>query len=97
MRVSGATFVRNALKFDYPVVESIRSILPVCDEFIVNVGESEDETLGLIESIGDPRVRIVRSAWDETSRRTSPSPNAAETGSSIFRPTRSCTRSTSTP
>jgi len=68
MKVSGATFVRNALKFDYPVVESIRSILPVCDEFIVNVGESEDGTLGLIESIGDPRVRIVRSAWDETSR-----------------------------
>lgn len=68
MKVSGATFVRNAAKFDYPVIESINSILPVCDEFVVNVGESEDDTVGLIESIGDPRIRTVRSAWDESSR-----------------------------
>jgi hypothetical protein len=68
MKVSGATFVRNAVKFDYPVVESIRSILPITDEFVVNVGESEDETLGLIESIGDRRIKVVRSAWDEKSR-----------------------------
>ena len=38
MKVSGFTFVRNVVKYDYPVVESIRSILPVVDEFIVNVG-----------------------------------------------------------
>jgi glycosyltransferase involved in cell wall biosynthesis len=68
MKVSGVTFVRNAVKFDYPVVESIESILPICDEFIVNVGESEDATLDLVESVGDPRVRIIRSAWDERSR-----------------------------
>ncbi len=68
MKVSGATFVRNAVKFDYPVTESIRSILPICDEFVVNVGESEDGTLDLIESIADPRISIVRSAWDEAAR-----------------------------
>ena len=68
MKVSGATFVRNAIQFDYPVAESISSILPICDEFVVNVGESEDDTLGLIRSIGDPRLRIVESAWDENRR-----------------------------
>ena len=48
MKVTGFTIIRNALKFDYPVVEAITSILPLCDEFIVAVGNSEDETLQLI-------------------------------------------------
>ncbi len=68
MIVSGATFVRNAVEFDYPVVESIESILPICDEFIVNVGRSTDSTLDLIRSIGDPRLRIIESVWDESRR-----------------------------
>jgi hypothetical protein len=68
MKVSGATFVRNAVEFDYPVLESIRSILPVCDEFIVNVGESEDATLDLIGSIDSPKIRVIHSEWDESKR-----------------------------
>ena len=43
---------------------SIKSILPICDEFVVNVGDSEDNTLALIESINDPKIRIVQNAWD---------------------------------
>ncbi|HLG02047.1 MAG TPA: glycosyltransferase family 2 protein, partial [Bacteroidia bacterium] len=58
MFVSGFTIVRNAIKFDYPVVEAIRSILPLCDEMVVAVGDSEDNTLGLIESIGNPKIKI---------------------------------------
>ena len=69
MRVSGFTFVRNVVKYDYPVVESIRSILPVVDEFIVNVGRCDDGTLELIRSIGDPKIKIVESVWDETLRK----------------------------
>ncbi len=68
MKVSGFTFVRNAIKYDYPVVESIRSILPVCDEFIVAVGHSEDDTRNLILSIGDPKIRIIDTFWDDTLR-----------------------------
>ena len=49
MQVSGLTFIRNAAKFDYPVVEAITSILPVCDVFYVGVGNSEDGTRQLIE------------------------------------------------
>jgi glycosyltransferase involved in cell wall biosynthesis len=69
MKVSGFTFCRNAVRYDYPVVESIRSILPIVDEFIVNVGRSEDGTLEVIRSIGDPKIRIVESVWDETLRK----------------------------
>jgi len=68
MKVSGFTIVRNAVKYNYPVVESIRSILPICDEFIVNVGESEDETLDLVQSIGSEKVRIIGNEWDMLQR-----------------------------
>jgi len=64
MKISGFTIVRNAVKYQYPVVESIRSILPICDEFIVNVGDSEDGTCELIRSIGDCRIRIFENSWD---------------------------------
>ena len=59
MKVSGFTFVRNVVKYDYPVVESIRSIFPVVDEFIVNVGRCDDGMLQLIGSIGGTKVRIM--------------------------------------
>lgn len=68
MKVTGFTFVRNALKFDYPVVESILSILPICDDFVVSVGNSDDDTLSLIKNIESPKIRIVESVWDDTLR-----------------------------
>ncbi len=49
---------------DYPVVEAIRSVLPVVDEMVVLIGDSQDETVCLIESIGDPKIRIHHSTWD---------------------------------
>jgi glycosyltransferase involved in cell wall biosynthesis len=64
VKVSGFTFVRNAIKLQYPIVESIRSILPIVDEFVVNVGDSEDDTDELIRSIGSPKLRILRSTWN---------------------------------
>jgi hypothetical protein len=64
MKISGFTIVRNALKYHYPVVESIKSILPICDEFIVNVGDSQDATLSLIMAIRDPKIRIIQSKWN---------------------------------
>ena len=66
MKTCGFTIVRNAVKYDYPVVESIRSVLSVCDEFLVLVGKSEDNTLELIRSIGSPKIRIVESVWDDS-------------------------------
>jgi hypothetical protein len=70
VHVSGFTIVRNAIKLDFPVEASIRSLLPVCDEVVVNVGRSEDETLALVRSIRDPKIRIVETEWDMTRRNT---------------------------
>ncbi|MGE0443002.1 MAG: hypothetical protein AB7L66_15475 [Gemmatimonadales bacterium] len=64
MMISGFTIVRNAIELDFPVVESIRSILPWCEEVVVNVGHSTDGTLDLVRSIDDPRIRIIETAWD---------------------------------
>jgi len=62
--LSGFTLVRNAIKLDFPIVPAIRSILEVCDEVVVNVGASEDDTRDLVAAIGDPRVRILDRVWD---------------------------------
>ncbi len=64
MKVSGFTIARNAIKFGYPIVESIESILPICDEFVVNVGDSDDGTLDLIKSIKSDKIRIIETRWD---------------------------------
>ncbi|TXB65287.1 glycosyltransferase family 2 protein [Vicingus serpentipes] len=68
MKVCGFTIIRNALKFDYPVVESINSILPLCDEFVVAVGNSDDDTLELIKSINSPKIKIIETIWDDNLR-----------------------------
>lgn len=68
MKISGFTIVRNAIKYDYPIVEAITSILPICDEVIVAVGKSEDETLELIRSINSPKIKIIETVWDEKLR-----------------------------
>ena len=69
MFVSGFTFVRNAIKFDYPVIEAILSILPICDEVIVAVGNSDDDTLGLIKSIDSSKIKIIETVWDDSLRK----------------------------
>lgn len=74
MKISGFTIVRNTIKYNYPVLESINSILPLCDEFVINVGDSEDETLkliqGLIKAIKRPKFKILQSTWDLSSGST---------------------------
>lgn len=69
MKVSGFTFVRNAIKYDYPIIEAIRSIEPLCDEIIVAVGDSEDGTLELIEGIQNPKIKIIQTTWDDSLRK----------------------------
>ncbi|GIW39599.1 MAG: hypothetical protein KatS3mg076_0176 [Candidatus Binatia bacterium] len=64
MRLSGFTFVRDAETLGYPVEASIRSILPLCDEFVVVLGRSSDRTEALLERIGSPKLRILRTEWD---------------------------------
>jgi len=68
MKVTGFTFIRNAVQNDYPIVEAISSILPLCDEFVVAHGNSDDETLQLIEKIGSDKIHIIQTSWDDTLR-----------------------------
>ena len=66
MRIAGCTIVSNAVRLDFPIVPSIRSLLEVCDVVVANVGPANDGTLDLLASIRDPRLRVLRGRWDLT-------------------------------
>lgn len=68
MKITGFSFIRNAITNDYPISEAIRSILPLCDEFIVALGNSSDETSELIKSIAPEKIKIVDTVWDDSLR-----------------------------
>ena len=65
MKVSAFTFIKNGQILGYPFLQSIQSILPIVDEFVINVGSSEDETLDMIRSIQDKKIRIIQSKWND--------------------------------
>jgi len=67
MKVCGFSFLKNAVKYDFPFEESLRSLLPLCDEVIVAVGKSDDETLERIKSI-DIKIKIIETSWDESQK-----------------------------
>jgi glycosyltransferase involved in cell wall biosynthesis len=69
MKISGFTFIRNGVTLGYPFVPAIRSILPLCDEVIVNVPRSTDDTLAMVKAIGDPKIRVIETEWDESLRK----------------------------
>lgn len=68
MKVSGFSFLRDGIKLGYPFVESIRSALPVVDEFIVAVGKSDDGTLERLQALREPKLRLVETTWNEQCR-----------------------------
>jgi hypothetical protein len=68
VKVSGFTIVRNVIRYDYPVVESIMSVLPLCDEFIISVGKSDDDTMKLMNMISNEKIKIIESVWDDNLR-----------------------------
>lgn len=68
MKISGFTFIRNGSALGYPYLPSIRSLLPLCDEVIVNVPRSTDDTLDQVRAIADPKIRILETEWDGAKR-----------------------------
>jgi hypothetical protein len=62
--ISGFSFVKNAIKLYYPIVEAITSVLPLVDEFVIACGDSDDGTTDLIRSIDDPKIKIIETTWD---------------------------------
>lgn len=68
MLVSAFTFIRNGDMLGYPYIESIKSVLPLVDEFIVNVGPSEDDTLKKIKAIDSDKIKVLETPWNENMR-----------------------------
>lgn len=68
MKISGFTMVKNADKFYFPIVESIKSILPIVDEFVIALGDNEegDNTESLIRSIDSDKIKIIHRVWDKS-------------------------------
>jgi hypothetical protein len=66
MKISGFSMGKNALKLYYPMRRSVESILPLVDEFVVALGDSDEDdiTRAEIEAIGSPKIRIVDTVWD---------------------------------
>jgi glycosyltransferase involved in cell wall biosynthesis len=63
VKISGFTIVKNAILLDYPLVESILSILPIVDEYVVLIGKSDDDTLEMVKAIGSPKIKIIENEW----------------------------------
>ena len=68
MKISGFTFLRNGQQLGYPFVASIRSLLPLVDEFIIALGPCADDTEKMVRAIGDPKIRIIPTQWNEKMR-----------------------------
>jgi hypothetical protein len=65
MKISLFTFIRNGTLLGYPFIESICSALPLCDEFVIAVGDSEDDTLARIKAINSEKIIIIPTYWNE--------------------------------
>jgi glycosyltransferase involved in cell wall biosynthesis len=68
MTISGYSFVRNGFQYACPFLQSIQSLLPMCDEFVIAVGDSTDGTREAIEALGSPKIKIIDTVWDENLR-----------------------------
>lgn len=68
MKVSACTFLRNGQILGYPFVESIRSVLPIVDEFVIAVGQGDDDTLAILQSLNEPKLRLIETVWNDNMR-----------------------------
>lgn len=66
MKISGFAMVKNADKLYYPIRASVESILPIVDEFIVALGDcdEDDRTEEELNRIQSPKLKIIRTVWD---------------------------------
>ena len=71
LNVSGFTFIKNGITLGYPFIESIKSIAPLCDEVIINVGfdqpecQKDDGTFNLLrETFSDKKFVFLKSYWN---------------------------------
>jgi glycosyltransferase involved in cell wall biosynthesis len=68
MKVTAFSYIRNGFIYDYPFIESIQSVLPLCDEFIMVIGDSVDGTREAVAALNNPKIKIVDTVWSEEAR-----------------------------
>lgn len=66
MTISGFTIIRNAINYDFPVVECIKSLLELVDELVIALGDNNDRTEELVDSIKSDKIKIIRTNWDSS-------------------------------
>ena len=68
MKIAGFSFVRNGFDYGVPFIESIQSVLPICDEFVIAVGDSTDGTREAIMDLKSDKIKIIDTVWDMSLR-----------------------------
>jgi len=63
--ISGFTFIRNGVELNFCFEASIKSLLPLVDEFVIAVGNSNDDTLARVRAIASPKIRILETIWND--------------------------------
>jgi glycosyltransferase involved in cell wall biosynthesis len=68
MQVSGFSVVRNAIRYDYPFLESLKSLLPLVDELVLAVGDCDDGTVEALATLKSPKLKLIHTVWDPAVR-----------------------------
>lgn len=68
MQISGFSVVRNAIRYDYPFIESLKSLLPLVDELVLAVGDCDDGTVEALAAIDSPKLKVIHTVWDPAVR-----------------------------
>ncbi len=70
-KISGFTFIKNGLTLGYPILESVLSIDPICDEVVINVGFDDQECTKddgtyayLTANLKGDKYKFIKSWWD---------------------------------
>ena len=71
VKISGVTFVKDVICLGYPFIESIKSIAPLCDEVVINVGfddpelEKDDGTWQKLQKeFPQDKFVLIKSFWN---------------------------------
>lgn len=66
MKISGFSMAKNATKLHYPIKQVIESILPIVDEFVIAIGDcdEDDRTREEVLSIQSDKIKIIDTVWN---------------------------------
>lgn len=76
VKVSGFSYIHNALAGGYPLLEAVHSILDYVDEMVIVDCRSDDGTRKLLERLG---VRIIDGEWGDRAGETLAAAHALHT------------------